>query len=50
MTSDPKWANNLITFQEIHLHPRIKFEGAFQFWQGLQVIEKYDFFFNKENV
>ena len=49
-TFDPKWVNNLITFQEINLHPSKDWLNSKVFFTSDKVCSKYDFFFNKGNV
>ena len=47
---DPKWVNNLVTFQEINLHPSKDWLNSKVFFFSDKVCSKYDFFFNKGNV
>ena len=49
-TFDLKWVNNLITFQEINLHPRKDWLNSKVFFIFDKVCSKYDFFCNKGNV
>ena len=45
-TFDPKWINNLITFQERNLHPSKDWLNSRVFFTSDKVYSKYDLFFS----